>query len=121
MESLKKNDDFLNCYKYGKSYSNKYLVLYVLKNGYDKNRLGISISKKVGNSVIRHKVKRLIKEVYRLNEAVYYTGFDMAFVGRKSSKDANYHQIEKAVLSLMKRANVYKSITDVNIVNQTET
>ena len=56
MESLKKNRDFQNVYKSGKSYANKRLVMYVLKNNSEKNRIGISVSKKVGNSVIRHSI-----------------------------------------------------------------
>ena len=59
-ESLKKNRDFQNVYKKGKSYANRYLVMYVLENDTDRNRLGISVSKKVGNSVIRHHVTLLI-------------------------------------------------------------
>ena len=60
-ESLKKNYDFQNVYKTGKSYANKYLVMYVVENHSEKNRLGISVSKKVGNSVVRHRVTRLIR------------------------------------------------------------
>ena len=67
-ESLKKNRDFQNVYKKGKSYANRYLVMYVLENDTDRNRLGISVSKKVGNSVIRHHVTRLIRESYRRSE-----------------------------------------------------
>ncbi|MCD8067703.1 MAG: ribonuclease P protein component, partial [Lachnospiraceae bacterium] len=52
-ESLKKNGDFLKVYKNGRSYGNRYLVMYVLENGTGRNRLGISVSKKVGNSVVR--------------------------------------------------------------------
>ena len=64
-ESLKKNKDFQIVYHNGTSYANRYLVMYVLKNQYRKNRLGISVSKKVGNSVVRHRVTRLIRESYR--------------------------------------------------------
>ena len=60
MESLKKNADFKNCYNSGKSFVNKYLVLYLCGNGLGRNRYGISVSKKVGNSVVRHRVKRLL-------------------------------------------------------------
>ena len=67
-ESLKKNQDFQHTYKNGTSHANRLLVMYVLKNQYTKNRLGISVSKKVGNSVVRHRVTRLIRESYRLNE-----------------------------------------------------
>ena len=61
-ESLKKNQDFQNVYKNGISYANRYLVMYVLENQTDRNRIGISVSKKVGNSVIRHHLTRLIRE-----------------------------------------------------------
>ena len=66
-ESLKKNGQFREVYKKGKSYANKYLVIYVLENNQDKNYLGISVSKKVGNSIVRHRLARLIRESYRLH------------------------------------------------------
>ena len=61
-ESLKKTQDFQIVYKTGKSYANKYLVMYVRENQSGGNRLGISVSKKVGNSVVRHRLTRLIRE-----------------------------------------------------------
>lgn len=61
--SIKKNYSFLNVYHNGKSYANKYLVMYILENQLLVNRFGITVSKKVGNSVIRHRVTRLIREV----------------------------------------------------------
>ena len=60
-ESLKKNSDFQSVYRKGTSKANRYLVMYVLKTGTDRNRLGISVSKKVGNSVVRHTLTRLIR------------------------------------------------------------
>ena len=62
MESLKKTEQFRKCYSTGKSYVNRYLVLYVCGNGLGRNRIGISVSKKVGNSVVRHRITRLIRE-----------------------------------------------------------
>ena len=59
-ESLKKNQDFKTVYGHGKSCANRYLVMYVLGNDSSGNRLGISVSKKVGNSVVRHRLTRLI-------------------------------------------------------------
>ena len=97
-ESLKSNSDFKNVYSRGKSYANKYLVMYVLENGTDKNRLGISVSKKVGNSVVRHHVTRLIREGYRLHEDMFNSGLDMVVVARVSAKDATYSEIESALL-----------------------
>ena len=66
MESLKKNEDFSKCYRTGRSYVNRDLVLYVCGNDLNRNRVGISVSKKVGNSVVRHRITRLIRESYRL-------------------------------------------------------
>ena len=76
-ESLKKNHQFRFVYQYGKSYANRYLVMYVKENGTERNRIGISVSKKVGNSVVRHRVTRLIRESYRLHEAVFNSGLDI--------------------------------------------
>lgn len=97
-ESLKSNRDFKNVYNRRKSYANRYLVMYVLENGLDKNRLGISVSKKVGNSVVRHRVTRLIRESYRLHEDMFHSGFDIVVVARTSTRDAEYAEIESALL-----------------------
>ena len=99
-ESLKKNKDFQNVYKKGKSYANKYLVMYVLENQTDQNRLGISVSKKVGNSVVRHHLTRLVRESYRLNEEQFQSGYDLVVIVRPSAKEKSYHEIESALLHL---------------------
>mgnify|MGYP002517484447 FL=1 len=100
--SLKSNRDFKNVYSRGKSYANKYLVMYVLENGTDRNRLGISVSKKVGNSVVRHRVKRLILESYRLHEDMFNSGLDMVIIARTTAKDKSYTDIKSAVMHLGK-------------------
>ena len=79
-ESLKKNEQFQFVYKNGKSYANKYLIMYVKKNGLEKNRIGISVNKKVGNSVVRHRLTRLVRESYRLNEEAFLEGYDIVVV-----------------------------------------
>lgn len=101
-ESLKKNNDFLYVYRNGQSKANKYLVMYVVENGSGINRLGISVSKKVGNSVVRHHLKRLIRESYRLHEAMFNSGLNIVVVARASAKDVTYFDIEKALLHLGK-------------------
>ena len=75
-ESLKKYHQFQDVYKNGKSYANRYLIMYVKENGLAGNRIGISVSKKVGNSVVRHHVTRLVRESYRLQEEVFNSGLD---------------------------------------------
>lgn len=101
-ESLKKNHQFQFVYKNGKSYADKYLVMYVMENGTDRNRIGISVSKKVGNSVVRHRVKRLVRENYRLQEAVFNSGLDIVVVARQRTASADYDQMEKSLLHLAK-------------------
>ena len=105
-ESLKKNSDFKNVYTRGKSYANKYLVMYVLENNPGKNRIGISVSKKVGNSVVRHRITRLVRESYRLHENIFNSGLDIVIVARKSASTVKYAEIESALLHLGKLHNI---------------
>lgn len=106
-ESLKKNKDFQIVYKNGNSYANKYLVMYVRENGTERNRLGISVSKKVGNSVVRHHLTRLLRESYRLQEAHFKSGVDIIVIARVSAKDKGYHDIESALIHLGKLHEIY--------------
>ena len=99
-ESLKKNIDFQNVYKNGKSYANKYLVMYILENQCNRNRIGISVSKKVGNSVIRHRITRLIRESYRLQEDVFNSSLDIVVLARSTAREVGYKEIESALLHL---------------------
>lgn len=101
-ETLKKNIDFQKVYKSGKSYANKYLVMYVLENGTDITRIGISVSKKVGNSIVRHRLARLIRESYRLHADEVMTGFDIIVVARTGLKNKDYFETESALLHLLK-------------------
>lgn len=101
-----KNKDFQIIYKKGKSYANKYLIMYVLNNKEKENRLGISVSKKVGNSVIRHRITRLIRESYRLQKEKFQLGYDIVVIARSNAKDKNYHEIESALLHLGKLHNI---------------
>ena len=97
-----KNKDFQIVYKKGKSYANKYLVMYVLENNTQENRLGISVSKKVGNSIVRHRIARLIRETYRLNKKVFNSGLNIICIARVGAKGRSYSEIEKAFLHLVK-------------------
>lgn len=101
-ESLKKNKDFQLVYQKGTSFANKYLVMYVLANQLEKNRIGISVSKKVGNSVIRHHLTRLIRESYRLNEESFVCGYDIVVIARAGAKEKGFKEIQSALLHLKK-------------------
>ena len=105
-ESLKKNIDFQTVYRIGNSNANKYLVMYVMKNNLGKNRLGISVSKKVGNSIVRHRWTRLIRESYRLQEEKFPCGLDIVIIARASAKGKSYKEIESALLHLGRLHNI---------------
>lgn len=110
-ESLKKTGDFSIVYQKGKSYVNRTLVLYVLRRkGADTNRVGISVSKKVGNSVVRHHLTRLVRESYRLHELEFDRGLDLIVLVRPGAKESDFFTVERALLALGKRA----EITDNN-------
>ena len=107
-ESLKKNHQFQFVYRNSKSYANKYLIMYVKENGLSKNRIGISVSKKVGNSVVRHRVTRLIRESYRLHENIFNSGLDIVIIARPSAATVGYNEVESALLHLGKLHQIIK-------------
>lgn len=104
---IRKNAEFRAVYRKGKSFSNKILVLYVYKNKKDVNRLGISVSKKVGKSVTRNRIKRLINEAYRNNNNNLKTSFDLVFIARNAANDKSYFEIEEALKNLLNKAGLY--------------
>ncbi len=108
--SIKKNSEFVNVYHHGKSYANKYLVMYILKNNFDENRFGITVSKKVGNSVVRHRITRLIRESIRLQEENISTGYDIVIIARNTAKGKKYQDIASALNHLCKRHNILKRL-----------
>ncbi len=119
MESLRRQEDFKYCYEKGKNIANRYLVLYVCERRSDPgnekdekqadgNRVGISVSKKIGNSVVRHRIKRRIKESYRCNERGFNSGLDLVIVARRLTAEADYKEIESALLSLGARAKIWQ-------------
>ena len=109
-EGLKSNSDFTIVYKKGRSKANRYLVVYVLENESSINRLGVSISKKVGNSVYRHYFKRCVKESYRLHEKMFNSGLDIVVLARQGAKGIKYRDIESALMHLMRIHKVYNRI-----------
>ena len=108
VNSIKKNEEFREIYHSGKSYANKYLVMYVKKNESETGRLGISVSKKVGNSVVRHRITRLIRESYRLHENIFNSGLDIVVIARNSASSVSYEEIESALLHLAKLHHMIK-------------
>ena len=104
--SLHKGTEFSDVYHYGKSKANRTLVMYVKDNGLTYNRLGISVSRKVGNSVVRHRIRRLIKESLRLNGDRFNIGLDLVVIARGTAKDRTYQEIADAVSHLAQLHNI---------------
>jgi ribonuclease P protein component len=108
-QKLKKNYEFKKVYNEGRYYVEKYVVMYIVMNNSASNRVGFSVSKKVGNSVVRNRVKRLMKEVYRQKAVNMKLGHDMVFTARVGSGTADYLKIEKNITSILKKAKLHKS------------
>ncbi len=103
--SIKENSDFKRAYYRGKSAVKKRLVVYYRKNNYGFNRLGVTVSPKIGCAVVRNRVRRLIKENYRVLQGLP-TGYDIVIVARSSSSAASYSEIEKDMIKAFKECSL---------------
>lgn len=110
LQALKKNYQFKKVYSEGRYYAEKYIVLYIIRNNSEVNHVGFSVSKKVGNSVIRNRVKRLMKENFRKENNKLKIGYDIIFTARVGSSEATYYDIEKCMISTFKRAKLYREV-----------
>ncbi len=115
--SIKKNSDFQTIYRTAKSYANRQLVMYVRKTEKTQSRIGISVSKKVGNSVVRHHLARLVRESFRLNRDTLEEGLDIIVVARAAAKDSDYKTIERAFMHLCGLHNIKKNRSE-NMINR---
>lgn len=103
LTTLKKNKEYRNVYSRGKSFADRYLVIYFLANNLDYCRFGFTVSKKVGNAVTRNRTRRLLKEACRLNKNIFSGGFDLVIVARRSIVNLEYVQVEESLLKLLKK------------------
>ena len=99
---LTRRKDFVAVHKYGKGWSDKLLVLKTLPNTLELNRFGFSVSKKVGKAVVRNKVKRRLREATR--SMLVVQGWDLLFIARNRAGLAEYDQLKKSAVSLLKCA-----------------
>lgn len=101
--SLKKNHIFRRLYA-SKGVANSYFVLYARPNRAGHNYVGITVSKKLGHAVVRNRTRRRIRELYRLNEEAFLSGWDIVVVARSRAVDASFSKLTAAFLSLAKKA-----------------
>ena len=101
--SLKENAAFRRLYYRGVSAGNRYLVIYCRRNGTDVSRMGLTVSTKLGHAVVRNRVRRRLREIYRLHEAEFKPGVDLVVVARSASVDAEFSALEQAFLQLARR------------------
>ena len=101
--SLNKNHEFKRLYNRGKSLAAPSVAIYFRRNGTTENRLGITVSTKIGGAVVRNRIRRRFKEIYRLNEDKLQKGFDVVIVARMKSRFMRYRDLESAVLLLLKK------------------
>ena len=103
--SLKLNHIFRRLYRTS-GFANSMMVLYARKNRTDTNRVGITVSKKLGKAHIRNRARRRLREVYRLNEARFQSGWDIVVVARARSIDCDFRELQRGYLSLAKKAGI---------------
>ena len=106
--ALKLNHIFRRLYS-SSSHANSYLVLYARKNRTATNRVGFTVSKKLGCAVVRNRTRRRLREVYRLNEDRFAPGWDIVIVARSRCVDADFGKLTHAFLSLAEKAGILES------------
>ena len=106
---LRKNEEFKRVYKRGKNYWNRNLILYVVENGLDYSRVGFIVTKKVGNSVVRNRTRRRVREIYRKYINNIKEGYDIIIIPKKNVVDIDHKDLESALIHILKLANLFKN------------
>ncbi|MBQ9030634.1 MAG: ribonuclease P protein component [Parasporobacterium sp.] len=109
INSLKNTSQFREVYENGRSSANRLLVVYVMANGTEERRLGISVSRKVGNSVIRHRITRVIRECFVRSEPHLAKGYSFIVVARVQAKEKSFSDLYDAFIHLCKKLDCYET------------
>ena len=106
---LAKREDFNRVYRRGKSVANMQFVVYVLPQKVQGPfRLGVSVSKKLGNAVVRNRLRRMMKEIVRTNQEDFITGVDFVVIARKPVVDMDFEEMKKCLFHALKKATLFK-------------
>lgn len=103
-----KNNEFKEVYNHRVSRADKLLIMYVKRNNLESNRLGISVSKKIGNSIVRHRFCRLVRESYRQNEDKLKQGYDIVVLARPRVVGVKCQEVERCFLHLCSMHHILK-------------
>ena len=106
--ALKLNHIFRRLYSTS-GHANSCLVLYARRNHSATNRVGVTVSKKLGCAVVRNRVRRRLREVYRLNEAKFAPGWDIVVVARSRCIKADFEKLTESYLSLAEKAEILEA------------
>ena len=106
--TVKENYEFRRIYRKGKSVVSPYMVLYCQKNRQGRTRLGITVSTKLGKAVVRNRVRRRFREIWRLNKDIMVPGWDIILVARVRAVETPYQKLDKAYRRMLKEAGLLK-------------
>ena len=106
--SLKENNVFRRLYYKGTNAGNRYLVIYCRRNALGVNRLGLTVSTKLGHAVVRNRVRRRLREVVRLNEGRLQNGYDIVLVARSAAVEAEFAALTRAFLTAADKVGILK-------------
>ncbi|MFP4975094.1 ribonuclease P protein component [Paenibacillus sp. CN-4] len=107
---LRNRTDFSTVYRHGKSFANHQFVVYWFhRKEVEQFRLGVSVSKKVGNAVVRNRMRRVVKEIVRSHEAEIADHLDLVFIVRKGALSMSFAELDKSVLHVLRKAKLLKA------------
>ncbi len=104
---LRDKNQFQEVYRHGRSYANRYMVLYVFPADASR-KVGFAAGKKLGNAVIRNRVKRMMRESYRLAQGKMSEEYTLLLIGRKAAVEAKCQEVRSAFCQLCGRAGIWK-------------
>ncbi|WAA09534.1 ribonuclease P protein component [Fervidibacillus albus] len=104
---IKKNEDFQKIFQKGKSTANRQFIIYRLENGRDHFRIGLSVSKKIGNAVVRNRIKRYVRQAFHELEQEIRPSYDLIIIARKSAKDMSYQEVKKSLIHVLKISKIF--------------
>ena len=110
--AMKENHVFRRLYRKGKTAADSRLALYIRPNGGKGSRLGLTVSTKVGHAVVRNRVRRRLREIYRLHEGELTAGMDVVVVARVRAAQSSYAQLEESFLRLSRKLGLVSKAGD---------